>query len=291
MSPGRKKKIEFMASPTFHFISGLPRSGSTLLSAILRQNPRFHADINSPLGALVGGMLNRFSAGSEHSVQVSPTQRRRLVRAVFDAYYEDTARAREVIFDTNRGWTARLAMLRELFPASKHICCVRNVAWIMDSFERMYRRDPYENTRLFNDDVERNTVYSRVDTLGQRNRVVGYSWSALKEAFYGEHAEALLVVDYDLLVQAPDKALSLIYQFIEQPNYEHDLERVEYDNPEFDRWLGVEDLHKVEGRVEPRPRRSILPPDLFEKYANMSFWRDASGSNANVIAAKPSEAA
>jgi sulfotransferase len=25
-----------------HFISGLPRSGSTLLAAILRQNPRFH---------------------------------------------------------------------------------------------------------------------------------------------------------------------------------------------------------------------------------------------------------
>jgi sulfotransferase len=25
----------------FHFISGLPRSGSTLLAALLRQNPRF----------------------------------------------------------------------------------------------------------------------------------------------------------------------------------------------------------------------------------------------------------
>jgi hypothetical protein len=26
-----------------HFISGLPRSGSTLLAALPRQNPRFHA--------------------------------------------------------------------------------------------------------------------------------------------------------------------------------------------------------------------------------------------------------
>ena len=31
-----------------HFISGLPRSGSTLLSAILRQNPRFYAAMSSP---------------------------------------------------------------------------------------------------------------------------------------------------------------------------------------------------------------------------------------------------
>ena len=28
--------------PKLHFIAGLPRSGSTLLAGILRQNPRFH---------------------------------------------------------------------------------------------------------------------------------------------------------------------------------------------------------------------------------------------------------
>ncbi len=36
----------------YHFISGLPRSGSTLLAAILRQNPRFHAGISSSLPPL-----------------------------------------------------------------------------------------------------------------------------------------------------------------------------------------------------------------------------------------------
>jgi sulfotransferase len=35
----------------FHFISGRPRSGSTLLSAILSQNPRFNAGVSSPLAA------------------------------------------------------------------------------------------------------------------------------------------------------------------------------------------------------------------------------------------------
>jgi len=32
-----------------HFISGLPRSGSTLLAALLRQNPRFHAAMTIPV--------------------------------------------------------------------------------------------------------------------------------------------------------------------------------------------------------------------------------------------------
>ncbi|WP_445305906.1 sulfotransferase [Microcoleus sp. T3_A4] len=33
-----------------YFISGLPRSGSTLLAALLRQNPRFYSAMTSPIG-------------------------------------------------------------------------------------------------------------------------------------------------------------------------------------------------------------------------------------------------
>src|SRR3546814_6586371 len=55
--------------------------------------------------------------------------------------------------------------------------------------ERLYRANPFENTKLFNDDDERNTVYSRCETLAQRNRLVGFAWTALKEAYYGENAE------------------------------------------------------------------------------------------------------
>ena len=44
-------------SQQFHFIAGLPRSGSTLFSALLRQNPDFHADISSPVMGLVDGVI------------------------------------------------------------------------------------------------------------------------------------------------------------------------------------------------------------------------------------------
>ena len=37
----------------FFFISGLPRTGSTLLSSILYQNPLIHAEGNSPLCQLM----------------------------------------------------------------------------------------------------------------------------------------------------------------------------------------------------------------------------------------------
>jgi len=269
----------------FHFISGLPRSGSTLLSAILLQNPRFHAGMTSPVGALFSGVLEQCSAGSEFGAVIDTDMRRRLLRGLFNAYYADKA-DKPVVFDTNRQWSSRLPAISDLFPKAKVIACVRNVAWVMDSLERLYRANPYENTKLFGDAVERNTVYSRCETLAQRNRLVGFAWAALKEAYYGEHADSLLIVDYDLLTQAPERVLRLVYDFIGEPWFEHDFEHLAYDAPAFDQALGVAGLHKVKPKVALQSRRTILPPDLFKQYADLSFWLDGSASAANVIRMK-----
>lgn len=272
-----------MKQPNFHFITGLPRSGSTLLAALLRQNPCFHAGITSPVSTLFSGMLAQFSVGTEFGPVIDTEVRRRLLNGLFESYYTDKQKM-SVIFDTSRMWAAKLTALQDLFPQSKVIACVRNVAWVMDSIERLYRANPYEQTKLFNDDVERNTVYSRVDTLAQRNRLVGYAWSALKEAFYSEQAASLLVVEYDLLAQAPEKVLPLIYQFIDEPWFKgHDFNNIEYDAIEFDAALGLRGLHKVRPVVALEPRHTILPPDLFAQYQDMSFWKDINNSHANVI--------
>lgn len=271
--------------PNYHFISGLPRSGSTLLAAILQQNPRFHAGMTSPVGALFASMLQQFAAGTEFGSTVTLEQRRRLVRGLFDSYYADHA-GKAVVFDTNRMWSARMPALMDQFPGARVIACVRNVAWIMDSLERRFRANPYELTRLFHDDTERNTVYSRVDTLAQRNRLVGYPWAALKEAFYGEHASALLIVEYDLLATAPQQVIPLVYRFLGEPEYTHDYANVSYDAPDFDASLGVQGLHTVRPRVSLQQRTTILPPDLFAQYSALSFWKDNAASHSHVIAAQ-----
>ncbi|WP_124411152.1 sulfotransferase [Pseudomonas sp. R4-34-07] len=273
----------------YHFISGLPRSGSTLLSAILLQNPRFHAGMSSPLGTLFNGVLAQCSAGSEFGSVIDANTRRRLLRGLFDSYYADKASI-PVVFDTNRQWCARMPALHDLFPQAKVVACVRNVAWIMDSLERLYRANPFENTKLFGDDVERNTVYSRCETLAQRNRLVGFAWAALKEAYYGEHADSLLIVDYDLLSQAPERVMRLVYDFIGEPWFEHDFDNLAYDAPAFDEALGVSGLHKVQPKVRLQTRRTILPPDLFQQYTELSFWQDGSASAANVIRMKANAA-
>ena len=101
-----------------HFISGLPRSGSTLLAALLRQNPALHANITSPLGSLVGTVLVDMSQGNETSVFIDDSQRVTLLRGLFDGYYH-AIHPTKTVFDTNRGWTIRLNSARHLVSGSE----------------------------------------------------------------------------------------------------------------------------------------------------------------------------
>lgn len=61
-----------------HFIPDLPRSGSMLLSAPWRQNPRFHAGISGPVGGMFTAMLGEVSGRNAFSVFINDAQRQRI---------------------------------------------------------------------------------------------------------------------------------------------------------------------------------------------------------------------
>ena len=228
-------------------------------------------------------------AHNETALFLKEGQKRDLLRGLFEAYYRPQA-GKAVVFDTNRAWTARLPALLTLVPDAKVLCCVRDVAWVMDSIERLVRQNAFEPSRLFATPEERATVFSRVEALAHRDRLVGFAWSALKEAYYGEHSRSLLLLEYDILCQRPRDTLRLVYEFLGEPWHEHDFDNVEYAESDFDAQLTTTGLHTVRRKVEWRPRRTVLPPYLFEKYAGLAFWRDPKGSAAWRITAEPGSA-
>ncbi len=254
-----------------HFISGLPRSGSTLLAAILRQNPRFHAGISSPVASLVLPLQRQMSQENETATFIDDGQREAILRGVFDAYYA-RVHPTKLVFDTNRAWCAKLPLLDTLFPGARVVACVRDVSWIMDSFERLIRRNTLELSRIFNFDPGA-SVYNRIDMLCG-NGMVGFSLNALRDAFYGERSDTIMILTYETLTREPARALKAVYGFLGEPPFAHDFETIAFDAEQFDRRLGTPGLHRVGRRVESIERQTILPPDLFGRFAGDAFWRD-----------------
>ena len=68
---------------------GTGNAGRKALAGILRQNPRFHAAMSSPVASLVNGALEQMGAGSESYSFFDTAKRKAICRALIDAYYAD----------------------------------------------------------------------------------------------------------------------------------------------------------------------------------------------------------
>lgn len=257
----------------FHFISGLPRSGSTLLSALLSQNPRFQANMSGPVAGMVGTLLENMSGKNEYSVFIEDDQRERIINSVIQEYYADSKA--DVIFDTSRAWCARMPLIKTLHPNAKVIACVRHMPWVIDSIERLIKRNVFQPSSIFNY-LSGGTVYSRADGVAGGDGMVGYAYNALKEAYFGEHAAGrLLLLQYETLVKDPQKAIAAIYDFIGEPSFKHDFDNIQFDATEFDKKAGTPGLHEVRNKVTSNERATVLPPDLFKRFENDAFWNNS----------------
>src|SRR5271166_3948167 len=169
-----------------------------------------------------------------------------------------------VIFDTNRLWPSKLPQLVKLFPDCRILCCVRQVAWIMDSVERLIRKNTFELSGL-----------------------VGFALNALREGHFGEHGDRLLFVEYEALTKDPSGSIAAIYDWLGLAPFTHDFENIEQipGAAAFDEKLGTPGLHAVGSRVEWKDRQTILPPDLFASFPP-PFWR-ANNPRANVLHYEP----
>jgi len=254
-----------------HFISGLPRSGSTLLAAILRQNPRFHAAMTSPVGSMYMALEGTMSRRNEAAVFLQEEHRRDVLRGLFASYYR-TVQNDKLVFDTNRAWCTKLPALTQLFPEARIICCVRDLPWIMDSIERLVRKNAFELSGMFGFEPG-NTVYTRINRVASSDGMVGYALDALKEGFFGEQASKMVLLEYEALTRAPASAIEHLYALLGEPLYAHDFDNVEYEADDFDIGIGTPGLHTVRRKVEWVDRQSVLPPELFQRFRNDMFWR------------------
>jgi sulfotransferase len=253
----------------YYFISGLPRSGSTLLSAILLQNPEFYADIASKVSSIVNSTIEIISNSNQDAI-IDKVQRKNIVHGIFNGYYQNIDKP--IVFDSGKEWTSRTFLLKELFPYTKILCCVRDIVSILNSFEIIFSKNPLYRNKLIKNNCD---VYSRCrELMDEENGIVRVPLLYLKEG-YAANSEMIMTIEYKKLCEEPEKTMRMVYEFLEKPYFNHNFDCIDYSNENFDSRCNVKNLHTVRKKVEYHLPKNILPEDIFNSYnrMNLEFWR------------------
>lgn len=262
----------------YYFISGLPRSGSTLLSAILKQNPNFYSGISSSLYPLCSSTIETLSM-VEDGMILSPKKINNILLGLFDSYYKDESE--EIIFDTNRLWTSKLDMLSGIFLDTKIICCVRNICWILDSFERIMSKNYYRSSSIIRE-KNKDNVFNRCDDMMDHNTgVVGKPFISLIEG-YSKYPELIHFVEYENFCKHPEDNMKKIYKFLKIPYFKHTYDNLIYHNNEIDKIISLDNLHTIKSKVLFEKRKTILPKEIWGKYSKEANIIDGFCNKNNI---------
>jgi len=268
-----------MEHKKFTFISGLPRSGSTLLCNILAQNPEAQVSkATSGLHDVLFGVRNQWDRLVEHQAEgVDQNRLKRVLQSIFYSYL-DPDNGKNLIVDKGRGWLSLIEMLEfVLDQPCKILCPVRDVAEILASFEKLWRKTTAKTQWNFeqNDYFNGQTVEGRCEIWARKDQPVGLAYNRVKDALQRGHSSKILFVEFNDLTSYPERTLEEIYKFLGIASFKHDFDNVaQYTIEDDENVHRIVGLHTIRPKVSPVPRSTTETlGEVAKKYRNLEIWR------------------
>jgi len=263
----------------FYFISGLPRSGSTLLCNILSQNEDlFVSKATSGCHDVLFNVRNQWDSLIEHQAEgVDYNQLKRVLGSILNSYHSTN---KSLIVDKGRGWLSLIEMVKFITgEPPKIIVPVRNLTEILSSFEKLWRNSTGQSQWVFEkeDYFKAQTIEGRCDIWSHMGQPVGLAYNRVKDAISRGHKDDLLFVEFDDLTSQPHQTLQKVYNYLELPYFEHNFNNVEQYTTEDDEGTHrIPNLHKIKPVVATVPHDSekVLGNNLIQKYRDLEIWRN-----------------
>jgi len=239
----------------FLFMSGLPRSGSTLLMAFLNQNPALYAGPPSGLLDVLFNTRKQWDTLVQHqAISEDLSERRKLdvLRAIMTGYYHNCAYPN--VIDNNRGWTAYIELLEMVLGEQvKLLVPVRSPREILASLELRWRHTVQTHHFEGGDFFKMQTVAGRCAYWSQADQVFGLAYNRIKDVIARGYRDRLFFVDYDTFTVTPLVVVQHIYEFLELPLYaEHNPDLVVVTEDINDRAHAFNNLHAIRPKIKPR---------------------------------------
>jgi sulfotransferase len=225
-----------------HFIIGLPRTGSTILTALLDQNPNFYATGTSPLPSVIENVIAQMGPQNDFNIINHKTLEKQvygLMRGCIEGWHSGET-DKPVVFSKSRPWIIFYDELRRLYPDAKFIFCVRDLRSIVLSFEKLVPQFPFLRFPI---KEAGDLSVSRLDRNSRLKYWLYHEYSALgimhkhMPKFYDDYADGpsnFFIFKYEEFAPNPQDTMDKLYDFLGYEKFQHDFNNITFTPKEYD---------------------------------------------------------
>jgi len=267
-------------------ITGLPRSGSTLLCNVLNQNPKFVASSTSILHQMLANTVATYSTAPEtrgdlgRDKNMTMIRLEDLLRGMCNSWYHNDRK--KIVFDKSRSWSSDILMLKTLFPKTKVIITLRDLREVFASIEKQHRRTALlDVSRDFNS----KSLFTRAESMFAPQGMIGGCLVGLRDII--DRRFDVFWCRYEDFAKHPHQMMQRLYCYLEEKPYQHhDFKDVKNTATDPD-YLHLNKFpHKGEGEVKPYPISwpAFMSPDIATKIMEAFPWYNkAFGYDFNTV--------
>ena len=250
-------------------LTGLPRSGSTILASILNQNNNLSTHLDSDLPELLLE-IRKWSAEKIKSSQISHKVFHKSIlnfcRSGAESWLIDN-HTKNFVIDKNRCWIHQHQFIFQVFPNMKMILNIRDLRFVVNSMLKA-------QSNTFCIDFQNYYRDIKEDFLLQRIKDCLHAWwlkdclVSLKELIEiaPNYREQLLIFRYEELISNPQSSMNRIYDFFELSRYEHNFTNIEQIKPHYDNFYIPYGDHQIQSNLATELPNSLS--HLPQKYAD-----------------------
>lgn len=266
------------------FLSGLQRSGATLLSSILNQNPSMWVSPASPLFRLLAAQASTADSSAEHIDYRRDAGIEAVMNATGQLFYSDKSATN--IGDKNLNWQTPLglSLAYRVSENPKIVCPVRSIPEILASFDSIISSVDGNENNAIDTAVQAETIPvgeladRRADWLMRHDKDITICLNGMKLALNPQLRHMFHFVEYNDLVSDPKKAIDEVYDFLELEKYDHEFQNIvdptgiSEDSPV----TRIKHLHRVRPKIEKKSRKpeEVLSEGTIRRYSGLEFWRE-----------------
>lgn len=235
-----------------HFLVGLPRSGSTVLSKILNQHPNIFVSPTSPFLDFYHRSLKALEdIEKSHSAGYVIDKQTVLFNTAFSFYN----RNKPHLIEKNRDWINHYKSVNlNLQKDAKFIMTIRPIEEVITSFYKLI--------------VLKNRRKEDIDSLFEIYVKKDYN-NLLKHSHLKEH---LCIVTYKDILENNTQTMKKIETYLKVKHHDYDLYNIEDETPENDEKWGITGLHDVRTTLSDQslPPYEIMNTDHLDRYKSMT---------------------